>query len=91
MRSNLIESQSLSLSKLQIAPKYCIVMRSPSVSVRCDSGFGFFLLGLVHPEKWCASRRRSRCGRCTLRSHPVTIYCLAKYRISVDEKGFKQF
>ena len=42
----------------------------------------FFLLlrplGSIHFEEWNASRRRHRSGRCSRRSHPVTIWCLAK-------------
>ena len=37
----------------------------------------FFLLGSVHFWWWRASRRRSRCGRCTRQSHPVTVHCPA--------------
>ena len=62
MRSSLVESQSLALSKFSIAPTNCVVMRPPSVFVRCDSGFvqivfnfflislNVFLLGSVHFE-----------------------------------------
>ena len=37
----------------------------------------FFLPESVHSGWWSACRERSRCGRCTRRSHPATVHCLA--------------
>ena len=77
MWSSLIELQSLSLSKLQIAPTHCIAVSFPSMFPRCDSGFvqivfNFSLiLSSIHrvhgcEGHWLPVRKCSRCGSCAL-------------------------
>ena len=47
VRSSLMELQSFSLGELQIAPKNCILVNSPSVSVHRNSGFVQIILNFL--------------------------------------------
>ena len=71
MRWSLIELQTFSLSELQIAPIHCVLVNSPRIFVRRDSGFVqivlfFFYIGftavtntdylsLLRPSYWYQS------------------------------------
>ena len=75
--SNLIELQSCSFSKLQIAPRYCILVSSPSIFVHRNSGF-------------VRDRRELRNVRSTRVSLECPWIAL-KYKKCWEELGFKQY